>query len=190
MTFANWTFSAKNMTRIPNAIGISICANANRNMWFNLSTMVNLGVSVSRLYLLLMCTTQCILYWISPFYNVWKLQKSLPLQLEFRPLKNESKPFWVIFKHCSEYSILLWCCSKANASIFKYRKQISGPSGSQTDMGVGSYVDPTLFAIMGALILMFIVLCVVLQLFAKYEIETISTYSKLTKNVAHCGLFF
>ena len=49
MTFANWTFSAKNMTRIPNAIGISICANANRNMWFNLSTMANLGVSVSRL---------------------------------------------------------------------------------------------------------------------------------------------
>ena len=36
-------------------------------------------------------------------------------------------------------------------------------------MGVGSYVDPTLFAIMGALILMFIVLCVVLQLFAKYD---------------------
>ena len=75
MTFANWTFSAKNMTRIPNAIGISICANANRNMWFNLSTMVNLGVSVSRLYLLLMCTTQCILYWISSIYNVWKSQK-------------------------------------------------------------------------------------------------------------------
>ena len=43
-----------------------------------------------------------------------------------------------------------------------------GPSSSQTDIGgVGSYVDPTLFAIMGALILMFIVLCVVLQLFAK-----------------------
>lgn len=45
------------------------------------------------------------------------------------------------------------------------------PSGSQTDMGVGSYVDPTLFAIMGALILMFIVLCVVLQLFAKARFQ-------------------
>ena len=57
-------------------------------------------------------------------------------------------------------------------------------------MGVGSYVDPTLFAIMGALILMFIVLCVVLQLFAKYEIETISTYSKLTKKCCTLWSFF
>ena len=36
-----------------------------------------------------------------------------------------------------------------------------------TDMGVGSYVNPTLFGIMGGLALMFIVMCVVLRLFAK-----------------------
>ena len=49
MISANWIFSAKIVTRIRNAIAISICANANLNMWFNLSTMANLGVSVSRL---------------------------------------------------------------------------------------------------------------------------------------------
>jgi hypothetical protein len=36
-----------------------------------------------------------------------------------------------------------------------------------TDMSVGSYVNPTLFGIMGGLALMFIVMCVVLRLFAK-----------------------
>ena len=35
------------------------------------------------------------------------------------------------------------------------------------DMSVGSYVDPTLFGIMGGLALMFIAMCVVLQIFAK-----------------------
>ena len=36
------------------------------------------------------------------------------------------------------------------------------------DMSAGSYMDPTLFIIMGVLALMFIGVCVVLQLFAKY----------------------
>ena len=35
------------------------------------------------------------------------------------------------------------------------------------DMTPGSYFDPALFGIMGGLVLMFIVMCVVLQLFAK-----------------------
>ena len=35
------------------------------------------------------------------------------------------------------------------------------------DMSPGSYYDPALFGIMGGLALMFIVMCVVLQLFAK-----------------------
>ena len=35
------------------------------------------------------------------------------------------------------------------------------------DTSVGAYVDPTLFGLMGGLALMFIVMCVVLQLFAK-----------------------
>ena len=41
------------------------------------------------------------------------------------------------------------------------------------DMSVGSYIDPTLFVIMGALALMFIGMCVVLRLFAKYVISAI-----------------
>ncbi len=36
-----------------------------------------------------------------------------------------------------------------------------------TNTSVGSYYDPTLFGIMGGLALMFVVMCVVLQLFAK-----------------------
>jgi hypothetical protein len=43
-----------------------------------------------------------------------------------------------------------------------------GPTGNQSqDSGLGSYFDPTLFIILGAMALMFIVMCVVLQLFAK-----------------------
>jgi len=38
-----------------------------------------------------------------------------------------------------------------------------------SDNGIGSFVDPTLFIILGAMCLMFIVLCVVLQLFAKAQ---------------------
>ena len=40
-------------------------------------------------------------------------------------------------------------------------------SSASTDMSPGSYYDPALFGIMGGLALMFIVMCVVLQLFAK-----------------------
>ena len=59
-------------------------------------------------------------------------------------------------------------------------------------MGVGSYVDPTLFAIMGALILMFIVLCVVLQLFAKYDTKPNpqSKQQKTLHNFFFLGLVF
>jgi len=39
------------------------------------------------------------------------------------------------------------------------------------DMSVGSYVDPTLFGIMGGLALMFIAMCVVLQIFAKAQFQ-------------------
>jgi hypothetical protein len=35
------------------------------------------------------------------------------------------------------------------------------------DTSIGSYVDPTLFGIMGGLALMFIAMCVVLRIFAK-----------------------
>jgi len=38
-----------------------------------------------------------------------------------------------------------------------------------SDNGIGSFVDPTLFIILGAMALMFIVMCVVLQLFAKAQ---------------------
>jgi len=38
-------------------------------------------------------------------------------------------------------------------------------------MSVGSYVDPTLFGIMGGLALMFIAMCVVLQIFAKAQFQ-------------------
>lgn len=38
---------------------------------------------------------------------------------------------------------------------------------SNTSGGAGSYYDPALFGIMGGLALMFIIMCVVLQLFAK-----------------------
>jgi len=37
-----------------------------------------------------------------------------------------------------------------------------------TDTSVGSFINPTLFGIMGGLALMFIVMCVVLRLFAKW----------------------
>ena len=58
-------------------------------------------------------------------------------------------------------------------------------------MGVGSYVDPTLFAIMGALILMFIVLCVVLQLFAKYDTKpNLKANSKKLCRIFFLGLVF
>ena len=44
----------------------------------------------------------------------------------------------------------------------------SGPTHTQnSNNGIGSFVDPTLFIILGAMALMFIVMCVVLQLFAK-----------------------
>jgi len=44
------------------------------------------------------------------------------------------------------------------------------PSTTQNaDHGIGSFVDPTLFIILGAMALMFIVMCVVLQLFAKAQ---------------------
>lgn len=42
---------------------------------------------------------------------------------------------------------------------------------STLDMSVGSYVDPTLFGIMGGLALMFIVMIVVLRLFAKAQFQ-------------------
>ena len=45
---------------------------------------------------------------------------------------------------------------------------IQGPTSNQSqDSGIGSFFDPTLFIILGAMALMFIVMCVVLQLFAK-----------------------
>jgi len=44
------------------------------------------------------------------------------------------------------------------------------PTGNQSqDSGIGSFFDPTLFIILGAMALMFIVMCVVLQLFAKAQ---------------------
>jgi len=44
------------------------------------------------------------------------------------------------------------------------------PSTTQnSESGIGSFVDPTLFIILGAMALMFIVMCVVLQLFAKAQ---------------------
>lgn len=42
---------------------------------------------------------------------------------------------------------------------------------TSVDTTIGSYVDPALFGIMGALALMFIIICVVLQLFAKARFQ-------------------
>ena len=57
------------------------------------------------------------------------------------------------------------------ASVLKYAVSfflIQGPTSNQSqDSGIGSFFDPTLFIILGAMALMFIVMCVVLQLFAK-----------------------
>jgi hypothetical protein len=44
---------------------------------------------------------------------------------------------------------------------------ISEAVSSNADMSAGSYVDPTLFVIMGVMVLMFIGLCVVMRIFAK-----------------------
>ena len=55
-----------------------------------------------------------------------------------------------------------------NKEIFDgFLKQINASDGGGGDSSPSSYYDPALFGILGALILMFIVMCVVLQLFAK-----------------------
>ena len=112
MTFANWTFSAKNMTRIPNAIGISICANANRNMWFNLSTMANLGVSVSRPTPYVMHNSECILNTVlfcdadqKPIFSIENKFQDLQVRRRIWELDRMSiqlcSPLWVLLSSCS-----------------------------------------------------------------------------------------
>ena len=111
MTFANWTFSARTATRIPNAIGISICANANRNMWFNLSTMANLGVSVSRLPTpYVMHGLECILNVLlcidqKPIFSIENKFQDLQVRRRIWELDRMSvqlcSPLWVLLSSCS-----------------------------------------------------------------------------------------
>ena len=65
----------------------------------------------------------------------------------------------------------LWihiCCIVIDKVRF-YIQLLIVPNKSQVlDTSVGSHLDPTMIGIMCGLILMFIVICVVLQLFAKY----------------------
>ena len=52
---------------------------------------------------------------------------------------------------------------------------------STSDSSDDAYYDPALFGIMGALALMFIIMCVVLQLFARSDL--INYYSIIIENI-------
>ena len=142
MTFANWTFSAKNMTRIPNAIGISICANANRNMWFNLSTMANLGVSVSRLptpYVMHRMYSECsfVMPDQKPIFSIENKFQDLQVRRRIWELDRMSiqlcSPLWVLLSSCSSS-----CASSYNSLPSMIQSLIS----KQTAKNVAQFFLP------------------------------------------------
>ena len=65
----------------------------------------------------------------------------------------------------------------------KHEAFFSESEEAPLDTSPGAYVDPTLFGLMGGLALMFIVMCVVLRLFAKWvcnQGDTVSSRTKMT----------
>ena len=140
-SFANWISNANVEIRIQNVIMISTCASANLDTSPNPIQRDSIGALVSSI----------------SYYQKY-IRIHLCISIKGLYLHIENFPPRLLYYHLPP-------TSENHKSFFSHLE----PNKSQKvlDTSIGSHVDYTTLGIMAGLALMFIVICVVLQLFAK-----------------------